>query len=123
MQSTLQTLVPIVPMINSIKADIQAIKADVQVKIEGVTQRVSVLEQELANVKTANETLADVNSDLILKLLGKLQKLESYSRRNNMIIYGIPENDLPLSSKVTHIFASYMKLPDIEKYNLKTYTD
>lgn len=88
----------LVPTIVSIKADVSEIKEH-QSPIDLIDQKVDSMKSELDQVIASNKHLADQNR--ILK--DRVIRLESYSRRNNLIFYNVPEDTAPVINTIRRI--------------------
>ena len=69
-------------------------------KIESCESRITALESQLAVNQTVNTTL----QDSIRELNRRLNRLDQYGRRENVIISGVPDNVRDLESKSIKLF-------------------
>jgi ribA/ribD-fused uncharacterized protein len=99
----------LVPTVNQIQADIGDIKTGQSEQINAITHRVSILENDLQQVKAENFQLKSEFQNLN----DRMNKLECYSRRNNLLLLNVPEDQAPLSTTLCKIL-NKMGIPDPE---------
>ena len=88
---------------------------DQQKEIDGLRSSVSFLEDKCRSMTTSVNSLNDGNQHDIRKLETKIDDLQNRSRRNNIIILGIPEGsegNKSCDEFVSNFFDSHMNLED-----------
>ena len=83
-------LLSLAPTITAIQLDVSTIKSD--------SEKVKVMESDLAIMKTQNGELFEQNKEL-----HKIIELESYSRRNNIVLRNVPEDNVPTNVTIRNI--------------------
>ena len=94
------------PTIKSMKEDIEEVKSQLKTvtteqnsKISKVSDEISVLREEVKDVISVNHKLEAKNCDLS----DRINRLESYSRRSNLIFSNVEEDQAPIINTVRNI--------------------
>ena len=93
-------LLSLAPTITAIQLDVSTIKSD--------SEKVKVMESDLAIMKTQNGELFEQNKELHKKII----ELESYSRRNNLVLRNVPEDNVPTNVTIQNILIN-MHIPNV----------
>jgi cell division protein FtsB len=113
----IEYLIPSLKIVMSVQKDVQVVKSEQQKQMQTLTKKVVKMEHELKSVKTENQRLSIAN-DL---LCDKINRLESYSRRNNILIQNVPEDDKPLLETINNFLTHSLKLTDVNTIMFEDY--
>ena len=102
------------PTIRTMKTDMEEVKSQIKImtseqnaKIDQVNTDVSILHTELNDLATTNRKLETTNHELS----ERMNRLESYSRRSNLIFTNVGEDQAPIVNTVRNILAK-MGIPN-----------
>jgi ribA/ribD-fused uncharacterized protein len=113
----LKNLVPNIEKItlemSEVKSELRELKATQSNQIEVMSQTITSVSNELAEVKTLNTKLQFANRNLT----DRVNRLEAYSRRNNLIFHNIPEDQAPLITTI-HKVLTNMKVSDVQSIHI-----
>ncbi len=90
--SIVTRLLPIIPAMSSlvtIQSSIDEINTNIKAERLESDKQIGQLKRDMTTLQTQNNKLAANNESL----RDKFNRLEAYSRRNNLIIYNVPEDD------------------------------
>ena len=97
----------LVPDVESIKHDVKTVKADIEKLtadtndiVQGMATEINALKSEVVKLKYVNQKLI-VSSNLVTD---RINKLECYSRRNNLLLYHVEESQAPLRKTIDDVF-------------------
>jgi ribA/ribD-fused uncharacterized protein len=102
------------PTINAIQTDIAEIKSDQSTQLNHITSKVEQIEQNFQSIKTENMLLKTENQALkqnIVLLNEKIDRQEAYSRKHNLLLHGVKEDQAPIITTVRRILGS-MGIPE-----------
>ena len=102
-EQMLKQLMPTVSMVQKIQDNLEEIKENQQAKFRLIIDTVDDMENELRAVKDENSVLND-----------RLNKLEAYSRRNNLLLFNVPEDEAPQINKVKRILSGQMSIDNVD---------
>ena len=102
MEDTIGSIVP------SIRQDIHELKEAQEQKFEIITDNVNKIKQELHSVKSENSRLKTHNDELS----ARMDRLEAYSRKNNLILYNVPEETGSATQTVLNILSKDLGIDD-----------
>ena len=105
----------LVPSVQQIQEDVLELKTGQNQQISVLTQQVSTLEDDLKSVKNENLQLKQAYTSLN----DRINKLESYSRRKNLLLFNVPESQAPLINTVRRIISDTMKVTDSDSIILE----
>ena len=90
-------------MVQKIQDNLEEIKENQQAKFCLIIDTVDDMENELHAVKDENSVLND-----------RLNKLEAYSRRNNLLLFNVPEDEAPQINKLKRILSGQMSIDNVD---------